>query len=723
MATQEKRRILQAILVLAICVPRLPAQARYGGGSGTAEDPYQIWTPEQMNAIGAEPNDWDKHFQLRADIDLSSFDGQEGRPAFNLIGYYLDWKPFTGVFDGNRHTIANFRYSSRDTNSSRAPRPQNGVGLFACTGGLTAEIRNLGLIRPVVTVPAGSYIGALVGQGGGTISACYVEEADVTGMNEVGALVGGGYALVQKSYSTGFVNGQVRVGGLVSNAWRVIACYSTASVSGNDGVGGLAGAGAGGRGGNLGLILNCYAAGRVTGIATGAGSRVTAATRVGGLIGAQGANIVGSYWDIETSGQAESAGGSGKTTLEMQMAATFPGWGASDHNGVWTLDEGRDYPRLSWQGQPGQPLGAAQLADLLTGTGTPDDPFLIYTAQELRLVGLFPGEWNGCFRLMADVNLAAPAEAFNIIGVYEIPFRGVFDGNDRSISNLVLDSRGTGAGLFGYVDDPNAEIKDVYLRNCRMVANTYGGAGALVASLSHGSITNCHGADCAVSGAMSIGGLVGTNVYGTISDCSSTGTITGTSSIGGLVGENDALLTRCSAAAVVNGRSRVGGLVGRNNDTVAGCWSASTVTGEWAGGLVGRNGPGGGDGIIRNSYASGTVSASFRAGGLVEENAGGTIINCYSTAAVTGTSRVGGLVAYDWEQGLRITGSFWDTQISGQPASAGGTGLTTAQMQTGATFLAAGWDFVGETANGTEDIWWIEEGQDYPRLWWEAARE
>jgi hypothetical protein len=40
-------------------------------------------------------------------------------------------------------------------------------------------------------------------------------------------------------------------------------------------------------------------------------------------------------------------------------------------------------------------------------------------------------------------------------------------------------------------------------------------------------------------------------------------------------------------------------------------------------------------------------------------------------------------------------------------------------MQTTVTFLNAGWDFVGETANSTEDIWWINEGQDYPRLYWE----
>jgi hypothetical protein len=40
-------------------------------------------------------------------------------------------------------------------------------------------------------------------------------------------------------------------------------------------------------------------------------------------------------------------------------------------------------------------------------------------------------------------------------------------------------------------------------------------------------------------------------------------------------------------------------------------------------------------------------------------------------------------------------------------------------IQTADTFLKAGWDFIDETANGTEDIWWIDEGKDYPRLWWE----
>jgi len=46
-------------------------------------------------------------------------------------------------------------------------------------------------------------------------------------------------------------------------------------------------------------------------------------------------------------------------------------------------------------------------------------------------------------------------------------------------------------------------------------------------------------------------------------------------------------------------------------------------------------------------------------------------------------------------------------------------GKTTAEMQTESNFTNAGWDFVDETVNGTDDIWWIDEGRDYPRLWWE----
>jgi hypothetical protein len=123
---------------------------------------------------------------------------------------------------------------------------------------------------------------------------------------------------------------------------------------------------------------------------------------------------------------------------------------------------------------------------------------------------------------------------------------------------------------------------------------------------------------------------------------------------------------------------------------------------------------------VTHCYSTGRVSGTSRVGGLVGGIAEGDVTQCYSTGAVSGNSYVGGLVGGNYGD---VTGSFWDIQTSGQAKSAGGTGKTAAQMQTAKTFLDAGWDFIGETKNGTEDIWWILEGKDYPHLWWETAKK
>ena len=97
------------------------------------------------------------------------------------------------------------------------------------------------------------------------------------------------------------------------------------------------------------------------------------------------------------------------------------------------------------------------------------------------------------------------------------------------------------------------------------------------------------------------------------------------------------------------------------------------------------------------------------------------ITNSYSTGTVSGDQNIGGLVGKRDQDGGIVADCFWDVETSGQSSSAGGTGLTTAEMQTAGTFLDASWDFVDETANGTDDIWWILEGRDYPRLAWELT--
>ena len=114
----------------------------------------------------------------------------------------------------------------------------------------------------------------------------------------------------------------------------------------------------------------------------------------------------------------------------------------------------------------------------------------------------------------------------------------------------------------------------------------------------------------------------------------------------------------------------------------------------------------------------------------------GNILASFSTGTVTAEEDLGGLVGHSVYDGgndrFGIIGfspaCFWDIETSGQTTSynaiiSGEEGKTTAEMQTKSTFTDAGWDFVGETVNGTEDIWWIDEGNDYPRLWWQARFE
>ncbi|MHC4355477.1 MAG: right-handed parallel beta-helix repeat-containing protein, partial [Planctomycetota bacterium] len=103
-------------------------------------------------------------------------------------------------------------------------------------------------------------------------------------------------------------------------------------------------------------ITNSYSTGAVRGD-----------KNVGGLVGFNPGHLTACFWDIVTSGQAESAGGTGKTTAEMQMAITFVGWLCDP---VWTLDEGRDYPRLWWENALGEPI----MYTLYVDDDAPDDP-------------------------------------------------------------------------------------------------------------------------------------------------------------------------------------------------------------------------------------------------------------------------------------------------------------------------------------------------------------
>ncbi len=352
------------------------------------------------------------------------------------------------------------------------------------------------------------------------------------------------------------------------------------------------------------------------------------------------------------------------------------------------------------------------------GTGDPDDPYQIATAEDLMELHESPYDYDKHFIMTDDIDLDPNLPGRKVFDRAVIapetsdptdplgppvfdgrPFTGVFDGNGHTISHMTITGRSYLA-LFGQLDH-GAEVFDLGLEAVDVNGTGYG-IGGLVGSNGHwdsggGILTNCYSTG-AVSGKGGVGGLAGYS-KGSITTSTSTGSIIGDQLVGGLVGWNGGTISVCSSNANVFGCGRYGYNVG---------------------GLVGSN-----SGSITTSYSTGTVSGEGRVGGLVGNNGdryseGGIVANCFSTGSVTGDEDVGGLVGEN-EHGSIISASFWDIETSGLPSSDGGSGKTTVEMRTAATFLEAGWDFVGETANGTQDIWWINEGKDYPRLWWEGV--
>jgi hypothetical protein len=310
---------------------------------------------------------------------------------------------------------------------------------------------------------------------------------------------------------------------------------------------------------------------------------------------------------------------------------------------------------------------------LFSGTGTAADPYLVHTADGLNRIGLYPQDWDKNFRLTADIDLSTcDEEPFNTMGGPGMPFRGVFDGAGHTISHFRYEympgggffagqGRGT-IGLFGCVDDPNAAIRNLGLIDPRLTSMGGTSMGALVGTLEDGTVANCYakGAELWGDDYWNMGGLIGSN-SGTVAQCHADG-------------------------RVIDYMGSVGGLIGSNAGRVSDCYAAAQVSGDWAvGGLIG-----------------------------IDE---GEVVHCYASGAVGGQRGSGGLIGYE-SSGI-VLASFWDVQTSKQATSAAGTGMTTALMKMASTFISAGWDFVGETDNGTEDIWWIDEEQDYPRLTWE----
>jgi The GLUG motif len=656
-------------------------------GSGTPEDPYQISAADQLALIGTASILWDKHFVLANDLDLAGID-------HHPIGVCRG-TGFEGNFDGRGHIVS----------------------------GLTVEetlVRDhLGLFGYV--------------DSSGLIVRLGIQDANVVGENYLGALTAYNMGTIQLCFATGLVTGQDYLGGLVGlNGGRITDCYALGSVHGGKCLGGLIGGDAGG------FVAHCYAASSVT-------THLAHAWDLGGLVGDWSQNLIYTYHRRLPEERSSLFWGVSLSDAELRQRDSFVGWdfwgtdadGAGDH---WYLPQG-DYPVLTWQTDvtglrvipsvhghslDGVEASFEKVALTLGGTrydydeeipagdviltcpnayapvggvvdvvlssgpydwntnpgaGTEAAPYLIETPGQLGSLRNHSELGSSQFLLTADIDMSGRFYTGYLIDC----FRGVFDGGEHRIMHLT----GSDFGFFGGVWI-EAVVCNLVLDRVR-ITNIRGG---VLGSGNSGSIFNCHLGGWIVSETnWGCGGLIGNN-NGIVANSSVSAAIVGIDGIwgfGGLVGENNGLVTACCAnGGAVYGQGSIwglGGLVGQNNGTVTDCYSSMN--------LVNRG-------------------AAWDVGGLVGEN-NGDLLHCWSDANIINTT------SSMWRPGQLAGSSSGAVTSCYYPGFAYGNGdgpsLSEAAMRRQSSFV--GWDFAGETENGTDDIWTICEGQDYPRLWWE----
>ena len=387
-----------------------------------------------------------------------------------------------------------------------------------------------------------------------------------------------------------------------------------------------------------------------------------------------------------------------------------------------------------------------------------DGKYLLTSTIDLKNLLAFALE-EYSFRLTNDIDLSRESH-------FSIPvfLADEFDGDGYAISNYSIEHLGDNVGLFGYVGG-DSTLGNVFLNDIEVSGyNRIGG----LAGYNKGTVTGCK-VKGTVSGITEIGGLVGYN-NGKIINCTSIGSADGEKAIGGLVGLNNEEVQDSSSSMRIQGDSRLGGLVGENEDKIVECHSTGIIEGSdnQIGGLVGINGI---HSFIKESYSTGSVSGYEEVGGFIGWHEGG-IVNCYSSASVNGSIEVGGFVGLNHYFGMidssysfsnNITGykkiggfvgcnygdidycystgqvrgdaqtggfsgkngesevgkgyisdCFWDMETSGQESSSGAKGKTTNEMMTESTYTGAGWDF--------DRTWYVNEGTDYPQLFWEDRR-
>ena len=235
--------------------------------------------------------------------------------------------------------------------------------------------------------------------------------------------------------------------------------------------------------------------------------------------------------------------------------------------------------------------------------------YTVTSADGLMNVAELVNGGKSDINITLDKNIDLTGKDWTPIGTdYDNSYKGTFDGGGHTITGLIFTTNDEYAGLFGYLNRAGT-VKNVVMEDVQITSNQiYGG---------------------------SIGGVVGSS-WGTIENCSVSGSISGTVYVGGVVGvQIGGSITGCSSSATVKGMVDVGGVAGQTNSsaTLTACYATGNVTLEIApkkniagGGLVGMNA--GSRGLLA-CYATGNVTSTGSSTGQV--HIGGFLGNNYTT--------------------------------------------------------------------------------------------
>ena len=241
-----------------------------------------------------------------------------------------------------------------------------------------------------------------------------------------------------------------------------------------------------------------------------------------------------------------------------------------------------------------------------------DGSYTVTSADGLMNIAKLVNGGKSDINITLDTDIDLTGKDWTPIGTdYDNSYKGTFDGGGHTITGLTFTTNDEYAGLFGWLNRAGT-VKNVVMEGVQITSNQiYGG---------------------------SIGGVVGYS-WGTIENCSVSGSVSGTDCVGGVVGSQKAgSIIGCSSSATVKGKHYVGGVAGEKWGTMTACYATGNVTLEIA--------------SQKNNFG----------GGVVGLNGGSRVLACYATGNVTSTGsstgnvHIGGLFGDSY---TTVTACYW----------------------------------------------------------------